>query len=211
MWGKWVDRNKGDVAKPNLRSRYVACEVATYRDDSMFAATPPLEALRLLLSHAAERGPRGGTRGPKKVLLMDVRKAHLHAESERTVYVHLPPELKAQHPGKCWLLRRCLYGTRDAPARWEALYTKELKAIGVSAWKSKQLLLLPPQPSDQSPCPWRRLYFRRGRQGPGLGAVADAESLPVQGGREARAGASGYQAGQDPQSRGQLEKVGNRV
>ena len=42
LWGKWVDRNKGDAAKPNLRSRYVACEVATYRDDNMFAATPPV-------------------------------------------------------------------------------------------------------------------------------------------------------------------------
>ena len=114
----------------------MACEVATYRDDSMFAATPPLEALRLLLSHATEREPRGGTRGPKKVLLMDVRKAHLHAASEREVYVHLPPELKSQPPGKCWLLRRCLYGTRDAPVHWEALYTKELKTMGFRPGKA---------------------------------------------------------------------------
>ena len=55
LWGKGVDRNKGDEERPNIRSRSVACEVATYRDDSLFAATPPLEALRLLLSYATER------------------------------------------------------------------------------------------------------------------------------------------------------------
>ena len=121
LWGKWVDHNKGDQEEPNVRSRYVACEVATYRDDSMFAATPPLEGFRLLLSHAA--ASQGGST-PAKVLLMDVRKAHLHATPVREVYVQLPPELKARHPGQCWLLRRCLYGTRDAPARWEALYTE---------------------------------------------------------------------------------------
>ena len=121
--GRWVDHNKGDTAAPNIRSRYVAKEIATYRDDSLFAATPPLEAIRLALSHAAT-----GRSRRRKVLLIDVRKAHLHAEAERTVFVDLPPE--AAQPGMCARLRRCLYGTRDAAARWEALYTKELKAMG---------------------------------------------------------------------------------
>ncbi len=50
---KWVDVNKGDATKPVIRSRFVVKEIATYKSDDFFAATPPLEALRLLLSLAA--------------------------------------------------------------------------------------------------------------------------------------------------------------
>ena len=124
--GKWVDHNKGDSENSNVRSRWVAMEFAKYQDESLFAATPPLEAIRLLLSEAATR-PRGGKR-EKKILLIDVRKAHLHAEAVRDVFVDLPPEVAVK--GKCAHLRRCLYGTRDAASRWEALYTKKLEAMG---------------------------------------------------------------------------------
>ena len=47
---RWLDIEKGDAAHTNLRSRLVAQE---YNDGSeysgLFAATPPLEALRLLV------------------------------------------------------------------------------------------------------------------------------------------------------------------
>ena len=39
-----------------------------------------------------------------------------------------PPEVA--EPGKCAKLVRQLYGTRDAPARWEALYTQTLLDMG---------------------------------------------------------------------------------
>ena len=126
LQGKWVDVNKGDVANPVVRSRYVAKEFANQRDDEFFAATPPLEALRLLLSHAASGRQTG--KGGRKVLVLDARKAHRHAMSERTIYVALPPEVR--EPGKCALLKRCLYGTRDAPARWEAYLAAELAKMG---------------------------------------------------------------------------------
>ena len=111
--GKWVNVNKQDEANPLIRSRYVACEVNTYRDESLFAATPPLEALRLLLSQTAI-GPRNG-KNKRKILLIDVKKAHLHATAVREIYVQLPFELRSKYLGMCWKLRRCLYGTRDAP------------------------------------------------------------------------------------------------
>ena len=61
--GKWVNVNKGDSANPIIWSRYVACEVNTHKDESLFASKPPLEALRLLLSWTAS-GPRtGGQKG----------------------------------------------------------------------------------------------------------------------------------------------------
>ena len=95
----------------------------------------PLEALRLLLSDLAtkQRGP-GRHKGRRKLLLIDVCKAHLHAFVDREVYVDLPPEVA--EPGKCARLVRCLYGTRDAPSRWEALYTQTLEAMGFTRGKA---------------------------------------------------------------------------
>jgi hypothetical protein len=126
LQGKWVDVNKGDFARPVVRSRYVAKEFADRRSDEFFAATPPLEALRMILSHAASGRKTG--QGGRKILVVDARKAHLHAMAERAVCVALPPEVR--EPGKCALLRRCLYGTRDAPARWEAHLADELVKMG---------------------------------------------------------------------------------
>ena len=123
--GRWVDHNKGDNLKMNVRSRWVAQEVARDRSNEFFAATPPLEALRMLLSSCATHAPRGERR---KLLFIDVRKAHLHARSVRDIYVALPPEIS--RPGYCAKLRRCLYGTRDAPKQWEALYTSVLGRLG---------------------------------------------------------------------------------
>ena len=48
--------------------------------------------------------------------------------ANRDIYVALPPEVA--EPGKCAKLVRSLYGTRDAPARWEALYTSTLQGFG---------------------------------------------------------------------------------
>ena len=48
----------------------------------------------------------------------------------REIYVQLPAELRVKHPGKCWLLNRCLYGTRDAPSNWENLYIEQLEKLG---------------------------------------------------------------------------------
>ena len=47
---RWIDLDKGDLNKPNYRSRLVIQEVRHSGIDAMFAATPPLESLRFLLS-----------------------------------------------------------------------------------------------------------------------------------------------------------------
>jgi hypothetical protein len=119
---KWVDVNKGDAVRPLIRSRFVVKEIATYKSDDFFAATPPLEAFRLLLSLAASSGK------DTKIEVLDARKAHLHAFADRTVFTQLPPEEAV--PGYCARLVRCLYGTRDAPKRWEAFLAEQLVALG---------------------------------------------------------------------------------
>eukprot|EP00969_Alexandrium_andersonii_P037593 1648166-Alexandrium_andersonii.AAC.1 len=60
----------------------------------------------------------GRRRGARNALLIDARKAHMRAYVDEDVHVALPPEVS--QPGMCAKLRRSLYGTRAAPARWEA-------------------------------------------------------------------------------------------
>ena len=61
-WGKfwqasikarWVGICKGDVKQPNYRSRLVAKELNTPKRMDSFAATPSLDAIKLILSMAA--------------------------------------------------------------------------------------------------------------------------------------------------------------
>jgi hypothetical protein len=66
LQSKWVDVNKGDLKRPVVRSRFVAKQFADKRSGEFFAATPPLEALRMLVSHAAT-GRRKGRRGGRSL------------------------------------------------------------------------------------------------------------------------------------------------
>ena len=61
---RWVDINKGDEFEPNYRSRLVAKEIKKYSDWSLFAATPPWEAIKLLFSLAVTEGR--GWKGSKE-------------------------------------------------------------------------------------------------------------------------------------------------
>ena len=59
--GRWVDVNKGGEGAMEVRCRLVARDFKSKdkgRDD-LFAATPPLEAKRMLLSRAATSTARG--------------------------------------------------------------------------------------------------------------------------------------------------------
>ena len=115
---RWIDINKGDEVNENYRSRLVAKEFNMSREMGLFAATPPLEALKFLLSIAAtsgksDGGPRaavagkeGGTGGPRaasaprqerndKVMMVnDVARAFFEAPIQRRLCVELPQEDK---------------------------------------------------------------------------------------------------------------------
>eukprot|EP00969_Alexandrium_andersonii_P115654 5114374-Alexandrium_andersonii.AAC.1 len=67
---------------PSVRSRYVAKDIAFNNGDSAFAANPPLEALRLLLSDLATLRRAEVSRrrcGARKTFVIDARNAHLRA------------------------------------------------------------------------------------------------------------------------------------
>ena len=116
---RWVDVNKGDDEDPNYRSRLVAKDFKRKGDDSIFAPTPPLEALRTILMLAATPklwAPDWVRReGPHRmqVSCIDISRAYFHAQvsDNNPLYVQLPPEDPDYGAGLCGKLNAHLYGT----------------------------------------------------------------------------------------------------
>ena len=127
---KWVDVNKGDEENPEYRSRLVAAELKTEQRPDLFAGTPPVEAIRLILSDAAT-ADRETTR--KCLMVNDVKRAYFHAKCTRDVYVQLPEEdTLSGEEGLCGKLELSMYGTRDAAKNWE----ETCRDIMLGSWGS---------------------------------------------------------------------------
>lgn len=123
----WVDIEKGDEVRSRWVARYFKPKGKRDRAD-LFAAMPPLEAKRMLFRRFAVMKNLNGKR-KMKLMLIDVKKAHLNGVCERdNVYVELPQEGGA--PGTCGRLLRWFYGMREAASAWEAAYTSSLKGDG---------------------------------------------------------------------------------
>jgi hypothetical protein len=121
---RWVDINKGDSVNPKYRSRLVAKEFNTGVRPDLYAATPPSECLRLLLSKLA-------TDKTLKLMYADVSRAYFYAKAIRPVYVQLTDEdVEDGDEGKCGKLLMSMYGTRDATMNWSAECTNTLIADG---------------------------------------------------------------------------------
>ena len=124
---RWIDINKGDLQNMIHRSRLVGKEFNNGKDDSLFAATPPLEALRLLIS-AAATGSSRKKGGRKAIMINDVARAFFEAKATRDVCVELPDEDKDDQDVRednVAVLLKSLYGTRDAALNFQ----KEVKAF----------------------------------------------------------------------------------
>ena len=83
-----MDVNKGDSKNVDYRSRLVAMEFNTAPDPSLFAPTPPLEAMRYLLHRAATIRPGQA----QCVMTVDIKRAYFNALATREVYVEIPAE-----------------------------------------------------------------------------------------------------------------------
>ena len=91
---RWIDINKGDKVHPDYRSRVVAQEIKMDKNQELFAATPPLEAKKMLMSMAVTSGV-GISRGPGKHLkldFIDISRVYFHTLARRAVYIKLLPE-----------------------------------------------------------------------------------------------------------------------
>ena len=125
---KWIDQNKGDAASPNYRARLVGREIAREKSLDLFAATPPLESLRAIISLCSSRQRR---RQPHRIMSIDVKRAYFYAEATRPIYIAIPDEDKEEgDQDRVAKLNLSLYGTRDAAMNWAATYTKHLKDLG---------------------------------------------------------------------------------
>ena len=138
---RWVDVHKGGGVH---RSRLVAKDFKPKSKvgdiEGLFAATPPLELVKLLFAHAAAGAAKGG---PRKVMLIDVSKAHLYAPIDGDVFVDLPPERKVH--GKCARLLYTLYGMRTAASGWEREYSGTLVEEGFVVGRANAVTFYHPE------------------------------------------------------------------
>ena len=113
---KWVVCNKGGKKDPDIRARLVACEINTYATDEFYAATPPLEANKMLYSEYASQGKAGSR---LQLACVDVKKAYFNGTPRRRLFVRFPQEagqaeeysgrlLNCQNPKK-WPLGKHFY------------------------------------------------------------------------------------------------------
>ena len=107
---------------PNVRCRLVAQEFAKGEDrDNLFAGTPPLFVMKMLLSDMAIHQSM-----KKCLMVLDVKCAFLYGRTPRDIYIELPDEdpmsADKDYVGK---LLKAMYGTRDAPAVWQ----EEVRAL----------------------------------------------------------------------------------
>ena len=107
-------------------------------EEAMYAATPPLEMMRVMLSLAASRR---GHKVPYQLGVLDVSRAFFQAECHVDTFVALPPELRDQHPGMCWKLRKAMYGTRPAAQAWQKEYSKRMESWGFERNRSNPCCL----------------------------------------------------------------------
>ena len=135
---RWVDVNKGDDENPEIRSRLVARQIRGCNEDPMFAPTPPLEALRTVLSYAATdidgEAPRcraAGSPDRMQISLIDISRAYFNAkcDPENPTYVALPSE-DPDHGTTCGLLLKHMYGTQAAADGWQQEYSSTLIDFG---------------------------------------------------------------------------------
>ena len=109
---RWIDINKGDEEKPDIRSRLVAKDFKAEERPELFAATQPTEAMRIIISEAATLGS-----GEKIIMINDVRRAFFYAKALKPMWIELPEEDYTEEDRKedrVGLLEMSLYGTRDA-------------------------------------------------------------------------------------------------
>ena len=145
---KWIDQNKGDEKCPNYRARLVGREIKRSQRLDLFAATPPLESLKLIISICASNQFHEDPAHRFVVMANDVKRAYFYAPATRPVYITIPDEdYEEGDEHRVGRLNLSLYGTRDAAMNWAAKYTEVLRGLGF-------------QVGSASPCN----FFHGGRQ-----------------------------------------------
>ena len=112
------------------------------------ASTPPLEALRWILSHAATIEHQSKKCEEKVILIADVSRAFFEAPMHRRVAVALPKEALAKEEEALDLvgmLDMSLYGTRDAAVNFQTEVGNLMHNLGVKTSKFNPSLFHHPE------------------------------------------------------------------
>ena len=135
---RWIDINKGDSSQVVVRSRAVLQETkrrTTIRPNDFaatFAATPPLEGLRMIMSMAMT-GQRESSAKQRRILgFYDASRAHFHSPAKRRMYVKTLPEDTRVTTGIARLLK-AMYGGKDAGACWDQFCDDVMAKLGYTA------------------------------------------------------------------------------
>ena len=82
---RWIDINKGDNVHPEYRSRLVAKDFKRDNRKDLFAATPPLEALKMLISMWMTEGIGWNRDGQDHAMdFIDIRRAYFMPRRDET-------------------------------------------------------------------------------------------------------------------------------
>ena len=143
---RWVSVKKTlDGGEVIVRSRLVGRDFKSKGDnmrEDLFAATPPLEALKLLFRMSLVKLVTDRDEDEIKLMFVDVRKAHLIPKCDEDVYVTVPEEFGIK---KVMKLNRWLYGMRKAAHYCEEFYTKKFVEKGFVARVASPVVFFDPQ------------------------------------------------------------------
>ena len=130
---RWVDIDKGT----RYRSRWVAKQFKGSDNEEWFAAAPPIEALRALISHTIS-GPR-----KKALMVCDVSRAFFYEE----IHVELCEEAMktVEDNNMCAKLRKSMYGTKAAAQNWQKKVQETMTTLGFSIGQASPVLFCHPQ------------------------------------------------------------------
>ena len=123
---RWVRVNKGSSRVPRVRCRLVACELGHgVKDDELYAGTPSLATLKLLLSWYCVIGSEMNV-----IKVIDIKSAFLYGQARRNLFIELPD--RDPQSGSCFVgrLKKAMYGTRDAPLIWRSTVDIFMKENG---------------------------------------------------------------------------------
>ena len=111
----WVNTDNPFEGEPTqIRSRIVAREFESGDRQDLYAGALPLEALKAIISIAASHSPEFS------LMHVDVSLVYFHAKAQTPVLVKLPAgDCSGEDKGKIGLLKKSMYGTRDAASNWE--------------------------------------------------------------------------------------------
>ena len=106
--------------------------------EGLFAATPPLELVKVLIMKAA-RTKKSCDASTRKIMFLDISKAHLYAPMLDEEFVELPPERWKE--GKCTRLIYTHYGASN----WEKEHSKTLEEVGFQPGRATVVAFFHPE------------------------------------------------------------------